>query len=112
FDVASNPEFLREGTAVTDFLYPDRIVIGTDNDACAERLRLIYQPLLDGSYYRRADSLFPHKLVKSPPSFIVTTAKSAELIKYASNAFLAMKIRFINAGHDTCVPGGVALGQA
>ncbi len=59
FDVASNPEFLREGTAVTDFLYPDRIVIGTDNEACAERLRLIYEPLLDGSYYRRPDSLLP-----------------------------------------------------
>ena len=52
FDVASNPEFLREGTAVTDFLYPDRIVIGTDHEACAERLRQIYEPLLDGSYYQ------------------------------------------------------------
>ena len=111
FDVASNPEFLREGTAVTDFLYPDRIVIGTDNDACAERLRLIYQPLLDGSYYRRADSLFPHKLVKSPPPFLVTTAKSAELIKYASNAFLAMKISFINAVAAICESVGADVDQ-
>ena len=111
FDVASNPEFLREGTAVTDFLYPDRIVIGTDNDACAERLRLIYQPLLDGSYYRRADSLLPHKLVKSPPPFIVTTAKSAELIKYASNAFLAMKISFINAVAAICESVGADVDQ-
>jgi UDPglucose 6-dehydrogenase len=111
FDVASNPEFLREGTAVTDFLYPDRIVIGTDNDACAERLRLIYQPLLDGSYYRRVDSLFPHKLVKSPPPFLVTTAKSAELIKYASNAFLAMKISFINAVAAICESVGADVDQ-
>ena len=111
FDVASNPEFLREGTAVTDFLYPDRIVIGTDNDACAERLRLIYQPLLDGSYYRRPDSLFPHKLVKSPPPFLVTTAKSAELIKYASNAFLAMKISFINAVAAICESVGADVDQ-
>ena len=111
FDVASNPEFLREGTAVTDFLYPDRIVIGTDNDACAERLRLIYQPLLDGSYYRRTDSLFPNKVVKSPPAFIVTTAKSAELIKYASNAFLAMKISFINAVAAICESVGADVDQ-
>ena len=111
FDVASNPEFLREGTAVTDFLYPDRIVIGTDNEACAERLRLIYKPLLDGSYYRRADSLLPHKLVKAPPLFIVTTAKSAELIKYASNAFLAMKISFINAVAAICESVGADVEQ-
>jgi UDPglucose 6-dehydrogenase len=111
FDVASNPEFLREGTAVTDFLYPDRIVIGTDNEACAERLRLIYKPLLDGSYYRQADSLLPHKLVKSPPPFIVTTAKSAELIKYASNAFLAMKISFINAVAAICESVGADVDQ-
>jgi UDPglucose 6-dehydrogenase len=111
FDVASNPEFLREGTAVTDFLYPDRIVIGTDNEACAERLRLIYEPLLDGSYYRRTDSLLPRKLVKSPPPLIVTTAKSAELIKYASNAFLAMKISFINAVAAICESVGADVDQ-
>ena len=53
FDVASNPEFLREGTAVTDFLYPDRIVVGADSERCAAVLREIYAPLTDGSYYRR-----------------------------------------------------------
>ncbi len=110
FDVASNPEFLREGTAVTDFLYPDRIVIGTDNETCAERLRLIYEPLLDGSYYRRADSLL-HKHVEQSPPFIVTTAKSAELIKYASNAFLAMKISFINAVAAICESVGADVDQ-
>ena len=52
FDVASNPEFLREGTAVTDFLYPDRIVVGADTERCAAVLREIYAPLTDGSYYQ------------------------------------------------------------
>ena len=111
FDVASNPEFLREGSAVTDFLYPDRIVIGTDNAACAERLRLIYQPLTDGSYYRRADAILPDRALPSPPPFIVTTAKSAELIKYASNAFLAMKISFINAVATICESVGADVDQ-
>src|SRR5213079_301114 len=53
FDVASNPEFLREGSAVTDFLYPDRIVVGADSERCASLLREIYAPLSDGSYYQR-----------------------------------------------------------
>ena len=57
FDVASNPEFLREGTAVTDFLYPDRIVVGADNERCASVLREIYAPLTDGSYYQRPDAI-------------------------------------------------------
>ena len=59
FDVASNPEFLREGTAVTDFLYPDRIVIGADSDRCAAVLREIYAPLTDGAYYQRPDAHSP-----------------------------------------------------
>ncbi len=111
FDVASNPEFLREGTAVTDFLYPDRIVIGTDNARCTERLRLIYEPLVDGSYYRRADVIPSPKASISLPSFIATTAKSAELIKYASNAFLAMKISFINAVATLCESVGADVEQ-
>src|SRR5579859_1785676 len=57
FDVASNPEFLREGTAVTDFLYPDRIVIGADEERCVQLLREIYRPLTDGSYYGDKDSV-------------------------------------------------------
>src|SRR6478736_7003546 len=52
FDIASNPEFLREGTAVTDFLYPDRIVVGADNERCASLLREVYEPLTSGSYYK------------------------------------------------------------
>jgi UDPglucose 6-dehydrogenase len=111
FDVASNPEFLREGTAVTDFLYPDRIVIGCDNPACADRLRQIYAPLTDGSYYRRADTIPAPKPVNGPARLIATTAKSAELIKYASNAFLAMKISFINAVATLCESVGADVDQ-
>src|SRR5499433_2189139 len=55
FDVVSNPEFLREGTAVTDFIFPDRIVIGCDTERSADTLRQIYAPLTDGTYYQRAD---------------------------------------------------------
>jgi UDPglucose 6-dehydrogenase len=97
FSVASNPEFLREGTAVTDFLYPDRIVVGADDEFSASMLREIYLPLTNGGYYRQegAISVGEHANPKAP--IIVTNAKSAELIKHASNAFLAMKISFINA---------------
>ncbi|MFB3915423.1 MAG: UDP-glucose/GDP-mannose dehydrogenase family protein [Terriglobales bacterium] len=111
FDVASNPEFLREGTAVTDFLYPDRIVIGADSDACAQKLRAIYEPLLDGSYYRKADAIPGPDSARIPPPLIVTSAKSAELIKYASNAFLAMKISFINAVATICESVGADVDQ-
>ncbi len=102
FDIASNPEFLREGTAVTDFLYPDRIVVGADNERCAAVLAEIYAPLTDGSYYRRQDAIPQPDRARIPPPLIVTTAKSAELIKHASNAFLAMKISFINAVASIC----------
>jgi UDPglucose 6-dehydrogenase len=97
FDVASNPEFLREGTAVTDFLYPDRIVVGADSERCASVLREVYAPLSTGSYYRRPDAIPQPDRARIPPPLIITSAKSAELIKHASNAFLAMKISFINA---------------
>jgi UDPglucose 6-dehydrogenase len=97
FSVASNPEFLREGTAVTDFLYPDRIVIGVDDERSSSVLKAIYQPLTSGSYYGQETAIpfsgYGHK--QAP--LIVTNAKSAELIKHASNAFLALKISFINA---------------
>src|SRR6476620_3760829 len=92
FDVASNPEFLREGTAVTDFLYPDRIVLGADTERCAAVLREIYAPLPSGKYYQRPDAVPAPERANVPPPLIVTSAKSAELIKHASNAFLAMKI--------------------
>src|SRR3989475_1119581 len=111
FDVASNPEFLREGTAVTDFLYPDRIVVGADSERCASLLREIYAPLSDGSYYQRPDAIPKPDRARIPPPLIVTSAKSAELIKHASNAFLAMKISFINAVASICESVGANVQQ-
>jgi UDPglucose 6-dehydrogenase len=111
FDVASNPEFLREGTAVTDFLYPDRIVVGADNERCAEVLRAIYAPLTDGSYYRRQDAIPGPDRAQIPPPLIITSTKSAELIKHACNAFLAMKISFINAVASVCESVGANVQQ-
>ncbi|MGH9538262.1 MAG: UDP-glucose dehydrogenase family protein [Terriglobales bacterium] len=111
FDVASNPEFLREGTAVTDFLYPDRIVVGADSERCAAVLREIYLPLTDGSYYQRKDAIPAPDQARIPPPLIVTSAKSAELIKHASNAFLAMKISFINAVASICESVGANVHQ-
>jgi UDPglucose 6-dehydrogenase len=97
FSVASNPEFLREGTAVTDFLYPDRIVIGVDDELSSSVLRAIYQPLTSGDYYGHETAIPCNRYAHAKAPLIVTNAKSAELIKHASNAFLAMKISFINA---------------
>ncbi len=111
FDVASNPEFLREGTAVTDFFYPDRIVVGADNERCADVLRAIYAPLTDGSYYQRADAIPPPDRAQVPPPLIITSTKSAELIKHACNAFLAMKISFINAVASVCESVGANVQQ-
>jgi len=102
FDVASNPEFLREGTAVGDFLYPDRVVVGADTERCATLLRQIYEPLTSGEYYKQ-QSIIPNTTKANiPPKIIVTSTKSAELIKHASNAFLATKISFINAVANIC----------
>ena len=111
FDVASNPEFLREGTAVTDFLYPDRIVVGCDSERAAEVLREVYAPLTDGSYYQRSGAIPQPDRASIPAPIIVTTSKSAELIKHASNAFLAMKISFINAVASICESVGANVNQ-
>jgi UDPglucose 6-dehydrogenase len=97
FDVVSNPEFLREGAAITDFLHPDRIVIGANNERSARTLRQIYEPLTSGMYYAAADAIPGTLTLTDPAKLLVTTAQSAELIKHAANAFLAMKISFINA---------------
>lgn len=111
FDVASNPEFLREGTAVTDFLYPDRIVIGADTKRCAAMLKEIYKPLTDGSYQRQKDAIPAPEDAAACVRLITTSAKSAELIKHASNAFLAMKISFINAVANVCEAVGADVVQ-
>ncbi len=85
FDVASNPEFLREGSAVEDFMRPDRVVIGAKTEQAKAILKDLYAPLY---------------LIETP--FVVTDIETAELIKYASNAFLALKISFINEVANLC----------
>lgn len=97
FDIVSNPEFLREGTAVIDFMHPDRIVVGAGTERSAELLRRIYAPLTTGTYYEKAGALPGPCNVAHPARLLVTSAQSAEIIKHASNAFLALKISFINA---------------
>src|ERR1700719_897565 len=111
FDVASNPEFLREGTAVTDFLFPDRIVVGCDSQRAADVLREVYAPLTSGTYYERTDAIPQPDRTSIPAPIIVTSTKSAELIKHASNAFLAMKISFINAVASVCESVGANVQQ-
>jgi nucleotide sugar dehydrogenase len=86
--VASNPEFLREGTAVADYLHPDRVVIGADDPACLDDIVELYQPVLDQS--------FPGSEQRGPVPLVKTDLMTAEMIKYAANAFLATKISFAN----------------
>jgi UDPglucose 6-dehydrogenase len=102
FDVVSNPEFLREGTAVTDFLYPDRIVVGASSERAAGIMREIYAPLIDGSYAQVPSAVPKPEHARPIPIYIETSPRSAELIKHASNAFLALKISFINAVASFC----------
>ena len=102
FDVVSNPEFLREGTAVEDFLHPDRIVVGADSPRAAEVLAAIYSPLTEGSYYEQKNAIPGCCSKATPPPLLMTSTKSAEIIKHASNAFLALKISFINAVSNLC----------
>ncbi|HEX4603867.1 MAG TPA: UDP-glucose/GDP-mannose dehydrogenase family protein [Candidatus Angelobacter sp.] len=102
FDVVSNPEFLREGTAVTDFLYPDRIVVGASTERAASLMREIYAPLIDGSYGQLPSAVPKPEKARLLPMYIETSPRSAELIKHASNAFLALKISFINAVASFC----------
>ncbi|HTZ76366.1 MAG TPA: UDP-glucose/GDP-mannose dehydrogenase family protein [Stellaceae bacterium] len=85
FDVASNPEFLREGSAIGDFMRPDRVVIGAETERAREVMRGLYRPLY---------------LIETP--IVFTTIETAELIKYAANSFLATKISFINEVADLC----------
>ena len=85
FDVVSNPEFLREGSAISDFMRPDRVVIGCDSSKAEKIMRKLYRPLY---------------LLETP--IVATTIESAEVIKYASNSFLATKIAFINQVADLC----------
>ena len=92
--VASNPEFLAEGTAVHDSLYPDRIVIGADHPTAVGMLRQMYAPLLEQTFEPPVAAPRPERYTLPP--LITTTATSAEMTKYAANSFLATKISFIN----------------
>jgi UDPglucose 6-dehydrogenase len=85
FDVVSNPEFLREGSAIEDFMRPDRVVIGADSEQAVSIMKDLYSPLY---------------LIETP--FVITSVPSAEMIKYASNAFLAVKISYINEIAEIC----------
>ena len=90
FDIISNPEFLREGEAIRDFRYPDRIIVGSNNDKLFSIMKKLYQPLINKG-----------------AKFFTTSRRGAELIKYASNAFLATKITFINEIANLCEKTGI-----
>ena len=94
FDVASNPEFLREGSAIEDFMRPNRVVIGADSEQATAIMKDLYAPLY---------------LIESP--FVITNVETAEMIKYASNAFLATKISFINEMANICEMVGADVHQ-
>jgi UDPglucose 6-dehydrogenase len=100
FRVASNPEFLREGTAVADFFHPDRIVVGVEDESSAADLQKIYRPILERTFQ------CPVHNSTCPPgsasTLLITTINSAELIKHASNSFLALKISYANVIADLC----------
>ena len=100
FQVASNPEFLREGTAVGDFFHPDRIVVGVEDENSSAKLREIYRPILEKKFHCPVHA---DRCPASPTGeLLVTTINSAELIKHASNSFLALKISYANVISDLC----------
>lgn len=94
FDVASNPEFLREGSAIYDFMNPDRIVVGLESEKAKEIFKELYKPFTDKGY-----------------PLLITTPQAAELIKHASNSFLAMKISYINMVADLCEKVGADINE-
>jgi len=109
FRVASNPEFLREGTAIFDFLHPDRIVVGIEDEMTERQLKDVYAPILERKFrcpvHTRACPDGP------PPAWLVTTINSAELIKHASNSFLALKISYANMVADLAERLGADIGE-
>jgi UDPglucose 6-dehydrogenase len=109
FSVASNPEFLREGSAVFDSLYPERIVLGVESDTAMEMLRELYRPILEQRFEAPLLPARPEDCREVP--LIVTSLSSAEMIKYAANAFLAMKISFANEAANICEKVGADVTQ-
>ncbi|MBZ5706048.1 MAG: UDP-glucose/GDP-mannose dehydrogenase family protein [Acidobacteriia bacterium] len=108
YDVASNPEFLREGSAVEDFLHPDRMVVGVESSRAAERLREVYEPIIKQAF---ACPVHANCSKRQNVRFLVTDTNSAEMIKHASNSFLAMKISFINMVANLCETVGADVTQ-
>ena len=111
--LVSNPEFLREGSAIEDFFHPDRVVIGVESEEAARQMEEIYRPILEQSC---ACPVHVPCSNRKKPAWVVTDTNSSELIKHASNSFLAMKISFINMVADLCEAVGadvtkVALGM-
>ena len=94
FAVVSNPEFLREGTAIHDFLFPERVVLGSDDPGALDLVQAVYQPILQQSFLGGRPE---HR-----PPLVETTLATAEMVKYAANAFLATKVSFINEIANLC----------
>ncbi len=108
YDVVSNPEFLREGSAVEDFLHPDRIVVGVETPKAVEQLEEIYRPVLEQNF---VCPIHPSCEGRLRVPFLVTDISSAELVKHAANSFLAMKISFINLMADLCEAVGADISK-
>ena len=106
FRVVSNPEFLREGSAIYDSLFPDRIVVGADSREAADALRALYEPIVEQSFPTELD---PRPKAAVP--FVTTDMVSAEMIKYAANAFLATKVSFVNEIANLCELVGADVGS-
>ncbi len=109
FVVVSNPEFLREGSAIADTFYPDRIVVGAADDEAVETMKELYRPILTQSFNPPACAPRPQGFDGVP--FVVTDLASAEMIKYSANAFLAMKISFANEIAGLCEKVGADIAQ-
>jgi len=100
FDVASNPEFLAEGAAVRDFLFPDRIVLGVETDRAGKLMRELYKPILEKTFDWRPDCGAPDE--DRLPELVVSNRNTAEMIKHASNSFLSLKISYANMVARLC----------
>jgi UDPglucose 6-dehydrogenase len=109
FDVASNPEFLAEGSAVMDFLCPDRVVIGVESGRARELLEEVYAPIVRQDFPWRIAA--ERRIAGRQAPMVVTNRNSAELIKHASNCFLAMKVSYINAVANLCDQVGADIGR-
>lgn len=109
FTVVSNPEFLREGSAIADSLYPDRVVVGASSDEAVAKMKELYRPILAQKFAQPRIVPRPEGMEEVP--FVVTDLASAEMIKYSSNAFLGMKISFANEISGLCEKVGADIKQ-